>query len=207
MITVICVIIVYIKKYKMFSKNIKNKILEIRKFGLKNNIPNVTENVGLFLKFIIKNNSNIKNVLEIGSCNGLSSIYMLSELSKRNGKLDTIEYVPHSILRLKKNINSLEFNKYTNIISEDAILYLDKINKKIKKTKYDLVFIDAMKKQYLDYYLNIKNITKKGSIIIFDDVIKYKYKMENLYNYLNKEKIDYTIINIDSDDGIMIIKK
>jgi predicted O-methyltransferase YrrM len=132
---------------------------------------------------------------------------MLEELSKRNGRLDTIEYVPHSVLRLKKNINSLDFNKYTNIIFEDAILYLNKINKKIIKPKYDLIFIDAMKKQYLDYYLNIKNITKKGSIIIFDDVIKYKYKMEHLYNYLNKENIKYTIINIDSDDGIMILKK
>lgn len=191
----------------MFDLNIENKIAEIRKFGLENSIPNVTENVGLFLNFVIKNNKNIKNVLEIGACNGLSSIYMLSELSKRNGKLETIEYVPHSILRLKENINSLNFNKYTNIISCDAILYLNEINKKINKPKYDLIFIDAMKKQYLDYYLNIQNIIKKGSIIIFDDVIKYKYKMENLYNYLNKENIKYTIINIDSDDGIMVLKK
>lgn len=191
----------------MFDLNIENKILEIRKFGLENSIPNVTENVGLFLNFVIKNNKNIKNVLEIGACNGLSSIYMLSELSKRNGKLETIEYVPHSILRLKENINSLNFNKYINIISSDAVLYLEEINKKINKPKYDLIFIDAMKKQYLDYYLNIQNIIKKGSIIIFDDVIKYKYKMENLYNYLNKENIKYTIINIDSDDGIMVLKK
>ncbi|MCF7795543.1 class I SAM-dependent methyltransferase [Patescibacteria group bacterium] len=191
----------------MFDKNIQNKISEIRKFGKENNIPNVTENVGLFLNFIIKNNKNIKNVLEIGSCNGLSSIYMISELSKRNGKLNTIEYVPHSILRLKKNINSLNFDKYTNIISSDAILYLNKLNKKIIKPKYDLIFIDAMKKQYLDYYLNIINLIKKGSVIIFDDVIKYKYKMQNLYDYLEKENIKYTIINIDFDDGIMILKK
>jgi predicted O-methyltransferase YrrM len=191
----------------MFNRNIENKILEIRKFGLENKIPNVTENVGLFLNFVIKNNKNIKNVLEIGSCNGLSIIYMLSELSKRKGKLDIIEYSPRSVLRLKENINSLNFNKYTNIIFEDANLYLNKINKKIIKPKYDLIFIDAMKKQYLDYYLNIKNITKKGSIIILDDVIKYKYKMENLYTYLNKKDIEYNVINIDPDDGIMILKK
>ena len=43
--------------------------------------------------------------------------------------------------------------------------------------------------------------------IVIDDVIKFRYKMESLYKYLESEKIDYKVIQIDSDDGIMIIKK
>jgi len=45
------------------------------------------------------------------------------------------------------------------------------------------------------------------AIIIIDDVIKFRYKMESLYEYVASENIDYKIIQIDSDDGIMIIKK
>ena len=94
----------------MFNQKVENKIKEIIKFGNKKNIPNITENVGLFLNFLIKNN-NIKKVLEIGSCNGLSSIYILEALIQNNGKLTTIEYVPHSVERLKKNISDLNFEK------------------------------------------------------------------------------------------------
>jgi len=41
---------------------------------------------------------------------------------------------------------------------------------------------------------------------VIDDVIKFRYKMENLYAYLEQEKIDYEIQQIDADDGIMIIR-
>jgi len=46
-----------------------------------------------------------------------------------------------------------------------------------------------------------------GAIIIIDDVIKFRYKMESLYEYVESENLDYKIIQIDTDDGIMIIKK
>jgi len=44
-------------------------------------------------------------------------------------------------------------------------------------------------------------------MIVIDDVIKFRYKMENLYTYIDQEKLSYEIIKIDEDDGIMIIKK
>lgn len=44
-------------------------------------------------------------------------------------------------------------------------------------------------------------------MIIIDDVIKFRHKMEDLYNYVEEEKLNYEIIQIDSDDGIMKIIK
>jgi hypothetical protein len=49
--------------------------------------------------------------------------------------------------------------------------------------------------------------TLPNAIIIIDDVIKFRFKMESLYEYLNTENIKYEVIQIDDDDGIMIIKK
>jgi predicted O-methyltransferase YrrM len=67
------------------------------------------------------------------------------------------------------------------------------------------VFIDAMKREYLDYLLLSIPKLKKDAIIIIDDVEKFRDKMENLYTYLDENKIKYTIEKTDIDDSIMLI--
>lgn len=42
---------------------------------------------------------------------------------------------------------------------------------------------------------------------MIDDVIKFRHKMENLYEYLGENNIVYEILQIDEDDGIMMIQK
>jgi len=72
---------------------------------------------------------------------------------------------------------------------------------------YDFVFIDGLKKESLNFLKLIWDKTLSGGTIIIDDVIKFRYKMESLYSYLETQKIPYKVIQIDEDDGIMIIKK
>ncbi len=72
-------------------------------------------------------------------------------------------------------------------------------------TYFDFVFIDAMKKSYLDYYLLIQPKLVSPAMIIVDDVKKFRYKMENFYNYLSEKKIEYTLYEVDDDDATMII--
>ncbi len=48
---------------------------------------------------------------------------------------------------------------------------------------------------------------RKNWIIIIDDVIKFKEKMVWLFEYIEKNNINYNIIPIDIDDWIMMIVK
>ncbi len=45
-----------------------------------------------------------------------------------------------------------------------------------------------------------------GGMIIIDDVIKYRWKMDGFYEYLDSLEIQYEVIQTDPDDGIMIIQ-
>lgn len=53
----------------------------------------------------------------------------------------------------------------------------------------------------------IENIISDKTVIIIDDVIKYHHKLISLYGYLDKKQINYQIIKLDADDGIMVIGK
>jgi predicted O-methyltransferase YrrM len=70
---------------------------------------------------------------------------------------------------------------------------------------YDFIYIDAMKKEYLQYLLLALPKMTPDAMIVIDDVVKFRDKMEDFYEFLDNNSIVYQISLTDTDDGIMII--
>ena len=68
-----------------------------------------------------------------------------------------------------------------------------------------MAFIDGRKSETLLYLKILAPYLQKTTHIIIDDVIKFKSKMEDCYNFLDKHNINYTVKQLDEDDGILII--
>ena len=106
-----------------------------------------------------------KRILEIGTFTGYSTLCLAEGLEK-NGRIDTID----NNFELKK-IQSYFFNlsKLQNQINQftcDAIEILPKL-----KDKYDLIFLDADKKNYLNYLNLIIPLLKKRGVLVSDNVL------------------------------------
>lgn len=72
---------------------------------------------------------------------------------------------------------------------------------------FDVIYIDAMKKEYLDYFLLSLSKAKNDAIFIIDDVEKFAHKMQNFYDFLHSKNIKYALHKTDEDDSIMIIER
>lgn len=183
-----------IKQRELFLK-------ELKQYGIDNDIPNVSETNAHFLRDIIKIQQS-KNVLEIWTASGYSTISMAIELEKNEGTLDTIEFSQVSFDLAKKNIQEVDLQDTVSQHFWNALDIIPTLN-----TKYDLVFIDWMKRRTKDFLeLSLPHIKKNGLIII-DDVILFEHKMVGLWEFLQKEGLDYNIVPIDKEDGIMMIVK
>ena len=111
--------------------------------------------------------SGVKKILEIGSFTGFSALSMALALPSDG-----------SLISLDKN---LEFSKKAKVFYEKAnenkIIQiikpaLESLNElKNSKTKFDLVFIDADKENYLNYYNICIDLIDKGRLIIVDNVL------------------------------------
>lgn len=106
-----------------------------------------------------------KRVLEIGTSNGVSTIWMARALSETGGELVTLEVEPRKIEMANENLNRAGLRGTVTIVEGPAVASLNAIG-----GEFDLVFIDADKPQYPDYLKGVRDKVHAGSIIVADNV-------------------------------------
>ena len=118
-----------------------------------------------FLHLIIKV-SKIKNVLEIGTFTGLSTISISLALPEE-GKLITLDKNEET------NKIALDFFKKANQDHKIQTMIKPALEslKELKNDKFDMIFIDADKMNYMEYYEKSLELLDKGGLIIIDNVL------------------------------------
>lgn len=187
---------------------IDEDFIELRNYGIENNVPIMKLETKEFLKTLISI-SKPKNILEIGTAIGYSSL-LFSKYS--NANITTIEKSKDISEIAKANFS--KYNKKINLINMDAKKALNNFNQ-----GFDFVFIDANKSQY-EYYFNesLKLLNENGLIvcdnILFrgeitnDDLINRRHitMIKNLRKFLSHitNLDDYVTSIIPIGDGISL---
>jgi len=164
-----------------------------------------------FLHLIIKI-SNIKNALEIGTFTGLSALSIALALPN-DGKLvalDKDEETNKIALVFFKKAN--QDNKIQTIV-KPALDSLDEL----KNSKFDMVFIDADKMNYKEYYERSLKLLDKGGLIIIDNVLwhgevadegnldKYTINIRDFNTYVaNDKRVEQIIVPLG--DGMTVCR-
>ena len=167
-----------------------------------------------FLHLIVKI-ANVKKILEIGTFTGLSTLAMSLSLPS-DGMLVTLD---KNAERDKITSNFFKKAKQEKKIKTIIGPALESIsNLKEKKQKFDLVFIDADKENYKNYYNQSLNLIEKNGLIIVDNVLwhgevadtKNQDKLTTIIrefnSYIIKDKRTENLI-IPVGDGLTVCRK
>lgn len=189
------------------------RIRRLEEYAKANNIP-IMEEVGInFLTNFIEENK-IKRILEIGSAIGYSAIKMA--LVDKDIFITTIERDEKRYLEAIKNIKEFNLEDRINIINIDAF-------EAIVDGKYDLIFIDAAKGQYIKFFEKFKDNLSDNGFIISDNINFHgltknpdkiasrnlKALVRKINNYIEflKNNQEFTTNFIEIGDGISISKR
>ena len=118
-----------------------------------------------FLRLIIKI-SNIKNVLEIGTFTGLSTLSISLALPD-DGKLIALDKNEETNKVASSFFKKANQDHKIKTIIKPALDSLDDL----KNNKFDMIFIDADKMNYKEYYERSLKLINKGGLIIIDNVL------------------------------------
>lgn len=190
----------------------KEKILEMESYAQENNVPIIEKkSIAFIMKFIKENN--LKNILEIGSAIGYSTILMAS--AKDDAYVTTIERDETRYMECLKNVKNCGMEKKINVVYQDAL----DVNLS-NDLKFDLIFIDAAKGQYIKFFEKFKYFLSDKGFIITDNINFHGYvgqseKLENgnlkslvqkIENYLDflKNNTEFDSSFYDIGDGLSI---
>ena len=167
-----------------------------------------------FFQFFIKTN-NLKKILEIGTFTGYSALSMGLVLPK-DGKITCLDINEKTSEEASLFFKKANLDKKIKIILAPAIRSLNKFKK--DKKKFDMIFIDADKENYKNYYEVSLDLVKKNGFILVDNVLwkgevadpKKNDKLTNVIREFNSfikkdDRIEKTILPLG--DGVTICRK
>lgn len=154
---------------------------------------------------ILVESAGCKRGVEVGSFKGFGAINMGIAFERTGGHLTTLEINPDRVKDCRENLKKVGLEKTVTCIEGDALETLPKL-----EGKYDFLFLDALKQDYMKYLKAMEPKLKPGSVIVGDNVIKSKRAMQDFLDYLqNSPDYDTVIIraSMEKGDGMSISYK
>ena len=153
-----------------------------------------------------------KNIFEIGTFTGYATLCLAEGLAKE-GKITTLDVNEDLAYLPRKYFNESEYSAQIDFRIQDAKVFLKETNE-----IFDLVFIDADKENYVEYFKLIKPRLKSGSVVMFDNVLWYgkileeKPKMKSTQNIkelndLVAQDEDFENLILPLRDGVNLMRK
>ena len=167
-----------------------------------------------FLHLIVKI-SNTKKILEIGTFTGLSGLTMALSLPS-DGKLVTLDKNTERNKIASNFFKKAKQESKIKTIIGPALESLSSLKK--KEEKFDLIFIDADKENYKNYYNQSLDLIEKNGLIIVDNVLwhgevvdtkkqdKLTTVIREFNTYVNRDKRTENLI-IPVGDGLTVCRK
>ena len=187
---------------------------EIRQYGKENKVPiTLDDTLSFLLETINKNQS--KQILEIGTAIGYGSITMAENTECEH--IDTLEIDQERFNVANENIKSKQLESKISTHLIDAKEYLTNCKK-----KYDFVYLDGPKGQYINYLPLIVNILNPNGIIFADNLNFHgmvtgeipvskgcRAMIKGLKNYINEittNPMFDTVLYTELGDGVGVTK-
>ena len=181
----------------IFDKTTNETLAELEK--TQKEFWNIPRKTGVLINMFIKM-MNIQSVLEIGTSNGYSGIWIGKALKETGGKLTTIEFYEKRQSVAIENFKKCGINDIIRPIQGSAC---DVIESFPPEEKFDFVFIDANKREYVKYFELIKPHLAQKALIIADNITSHAEKVQTFIDAIDADdEFQYEIVEVPG--GILV---
>jgi hypothetical protein len=151
---------------ELLSKENSEYIERIREEALATDVPIIKRSSEAFMKSLLKI-KRYTNILELGTAVAYSTL-IIAENSE--AKITTVEKFEPRIKIAKENIKFSKFKDRIELICEDVDIVLK--NLVIQNKKYDFIFMDAAKAQYIKWLPDIKLLLEDEGVLFSDNILQ-----------------------------------
>ncbi|WP_394708396.1 O-methyltransferase [uncultured Desulfuromusa sp.] len=165
------------------TEKLQQLLSELEQFGETNDnkttdrsrrMLNITHDTGAFLSVLIRA-TNAQSVLEIGTSNGYSTLWLAEAVQAIGGSVTTVELSDYKYDLAAKNFERTDLSAVIHPIHGDAGLLLADA----ADHSFDLIFLDSERPEYPGWWPNLKRVIRPGGLLIVDNAISHAEQMES----------------------------
>jgi len=154
-----------------------------------------------FLSLLIKT-KNAKKILELGTSNGFSTLWLAEAVSHNQGEIISIDIERDRTNKAFENLKQFDLQSYVELLTYDAGQYLADIT-----LDFDLILLDAERSYYTGYWKNLERLLdqSESSILVVDNVISHEADVEEFIAMIDERKFKKVVLPIGA--GLLLVCK
>ena len=133
---------------------------------------NITPDTGKFLSILVRA-TKATRVLEIGTSNGYSTLWLAEAVRVTGGRVTTVELSEFKLGLATENFNRAGLASWIDLLHEDA----GHVLAKAATGSYDLVFLDSERTEYPGWWPDIKRALRPGGVLVADNATSHPEQM------------------------------
>ena len=163
------------------SEQLQSLMAELEQFGIANDsvmterprrMLNITRDTGEFLAVLVRATV-ARRVLEIGTSNGYSTLWLADAARAFNGAVTTVELAEYKVGLARQNFARSGLASYITLVYDDAGLVLGRT----ADGAFDLVFLDSERPEYVGWWSHLQRVLRPGGLLVVDNATSHVAEM------------------------------
>jgi len=173
-------------------KYLDQLLSELEQFGEENDrtiadrprrMLNITRDTGEFLSVLVRTTLS-QRVLEIGTSNGYSTLWLADAVTAIGGRVTTVELSEYKFDLAAQNFDRSGLSSAITLIKSDAGIFLADS----PDESFDLIFLDSERPEYPGWWPDLRRVLGKGGLLVVDNAISHKEQMEPFIALVDADK-------------------
>jgi len=173
------------------ESQLNNLLAELEQFGNANDsatdehsrkMLNITRDTGEFLNVLVRATV-ARRVLEIGTSNGYSTLWLAEAARGVGGVVTTVEFSEYKIGLAAENFARSEVASFIALIHDDAGRMLGRSS----DGQFDLVFLDSERSEYVGWWPDLKRVLRAGGLLVVDNAVSHPKEMADFVVLVNSD--------------------
>tara|TARA_R110002020_G_scaffold218898_1_gene426763 strand:+ start:6312 stop:6902 length:591 start_codon:yes stop_codon:yes gene_type:complete len=186
------------------SETLQELLTELEQFGQQNDAAiserprrmlNITRDTGKFLAVLVQA-TNAQRVLEIGTSNGYSTLWLAQAVLRVGGHVTTVELSEFKLEMAARNFERSGLSKVITQHRGEAGSMLESLD----DACFDLLFLDSKRSDYVHWWPNIQRVLRQGGLLVVDNATSHEDEMADFMALVSADP-DFTTCTVPVGNG------
>ncbi len=186
------------------TESLQELLQELEQFGLRNDTAisdrprrmlNITRDTGEFLSVLVQA-MNARRVLEIGTSNGYSTLWLALAANVMDGHVTTVELSEFKLALAAKNFERAGISHVITQVRGEA----GKLLESTTESSFDFIFLDSERSEYPGWWPDIKRVLRKGGLLVVDNATSHSAEIAPFVALVSADP-DFTICTVPVGNG------